>query len=345
MFCQSCGAKNVEGARFCNMCGERIATAGSPGGPVEGGEAPNAAAGAPASEAKGAQAHGPSLAGAPSPMGLSSTGVTLARIGVRSGKSVWAWLAVAAAALIGLGALGMWLVSGGSGEAKKVTVAGHAKPSDPFVIGTPLPKGADTPDVGFVAKGSAGGGGSNGAGAAHEPPGAGARRPKTTTSKHASAAARASAASGKTGKAKTTSKGGSGSSGSAGAAGSGAHTGSASAGGGSSAAAGTVPAGAPAERDIGLDLYGARVRYVVKRYYAARAQSCFDHATRNNPGVSGTVVVSLTIGGDGQVTAASIGRNTTGDGDLGACLAAQVRSWKLPPPPSAGLEMEMPFSR
>ena len=32
MFCQACGLQNSEGARFCNMCGARIAAAGTPGG-------------------------------------------------------------------------------------------------------------------------------------------------------------------------------------------------------------------------------------------------------------------------------------------------------------------------
>ena len=34
MYCQACGAKNTEDARFCNMCGSSIAAVGSPGGPI-----------------------------------------------------------------------------------------------------------------------------------------------------------------------------------------------------------------------------------------------------------------------------------------------------------------------
>ncbi|MEM6959533.1 MAG: zinc ribbon domain-containing protein, partial [Myxococcota bacterium] len=34
MFCQSCGAKNVDDARFCNMCGASLAKAGETGGPI-----------------------------------------------------------------------------------------------------------------------------------------------------------------------------------------------------------------------------------------------------------------------------------------------------------------------
>ena len=78
---------------------------------------------------------------------------------------------------------------------------------------------------------------------------------------------------------------------------------------------------------------------------AARAQGCFDRATRNNPNVSGTVVVSMTIGSEGAVTDTRIVRNTTGDEVLGNCLRSQVASWQLPPPPGGSLEMQMPFSR
>jgi len=106
-----------------------------------------------------------------------------------------------------------------------------------------------------------------------------------------------------------------------------------------------IPTDAPEERDIEMDMYGARVRFVVSRYYAARARGCFDHATLNNPGVSGTVMVNMTIAADGTVSRSEVNRNTTGDATLGACLASQVRQWRLPPPPGGELQMQMPFSR
>ncbi len=107
----------------------------------------------------------------------------------------------------------------------------------------------------------------------------------------------------------------------------------------------TPPTDAPEERDLELDLYSSRVRYVIRRYYANRAQACFDRATRNAPTVSGTVVVSMTIGADGSISRARTTRNTTGDENLGQCLQAQVSTWRLPPPPGGSLDMQMPFSR
>ena len=100
----------------------------------------------------------------------------------------------------------------------------------------------------------------------------------------------------------------------------------------------------PQERDIALEMYASRVRFVIRRYYAARAQTCFDRATRNNPGLRGTVVIRFTIGSDGNVTDSSAIRNTTGEENLGTCLANQVGSWQLPAPEGGPLTLEMPFS-
>jgi TonB family protein len=102
----------------------------------------------------------------------------------------------------------------------------------------------------------------------------------------------------------------------------------------------------PEERDLEMSMYSTRVRYAIQRYYARRAQRCFERATRNNPQVAGTVVVALTIGTDGQVQKGSVSRNTTGNDALGKCLASEVQQWKLSPPPGdEPLTMELPFSR
>jgi len=101
----------------------------------------------------------------------------------------------------------------------------------------------------------------------------------------------------------------------------------------------------PEERDLAMSLYTSQVRFVVRRYYQQRARSCFDRATRNNPTLSGTVVVGLTIGTGGNVVGSTITRNSTGDSALGACLANQARTWRLPAPPEAPLTLQLPFSR
>ena len=99
------------------------------------------------------------------------------------------------------------------------------------------------------------------------------------------------------------------------------------------------------EREVAFDLYAGQVRRVIRQYYAARARSCFERALRNDHGLRGTVVVRFLIALDGTVRQASAVHNTTGDQDLGLCLAGQVESWRLPPPPGdEALELEMPFS-
>jgi TonB family protein len=98
-------------------------------------------------------------------------------------------------------------------------------------------------------------------------------------------------------------------------------------------------------RDLEMDSYAGDVRSVIRRFYAPRARNCYDRATRNNPGLRGTVIVRFTIRPDGQVGQASIADNSTGDDTLGRCIAGQVSTWRLPPPPDdRPLTFEMPFS-
>lgn len=106
-----------------------------------------------------------------------------------------------------------------------------------------------------------------------------------------------------------------------------------------------APADAPQERDLELEMYSSRVRYAVSRYYAARAQSCFDNITKNVPDLRGTVQVAFKIAESGQVSGSRVAKNTTGHAGLGTCLVSQVNSWRLPPPPEANIELQMPFSR
>lgn len=111
----------------------------------------------------------------------------------------------------------------------------------------------------------------------------------------------------------------------------------------------TTPAATPDPSaqtpEMELEMYSARVRYLVRRYYASRAQSCFDQATADNPSLSGQVVVSFHVGADGHVTSARVSRNTTGNDALGSCLARQAEQWSLSPPPSGEVDLSMPFSR
>lgn len=158
---------------------------------------------------------------------------------------------------------------------------------------------------------------------------------------------------------------GSGSSGSGSSGGSGSGSGSSSSGssGGSGSGSGSGSGGSGgtrpepdweamgeqelAERDFEMEAYASRIRSVVRDYYARRAQTCFDTATRNNESVRGTVMIGFTIQASGEIVNSSVVRNTTGIDTIGACLARQVDEWRFPPPPQgdAPLAMQMPFSR
>ena len=457
MYCQGCGAKNTDDARFCNMCGARIAAAGAPGGPISaptqlgvaspatpdpeakdvplahaatvqgsspvprpiepaktavaggvGGPAPAAAddpapklpdtrdndddayaSGEPALRSRRAEAeeYGGVVGGATGPMN-ASVSVSLEAIGVRSSRRTWAAIVAISVSLVLLGALGMHLLESDDAPAPE---AGHAAEDDPFVIGTPVPEGEGAPGVDFVSgtprdtpgtqpiptgadapeegdstapatsgsdeASTARGGSSSGASAGSRRGTTGAGASQGSGDESASGSDGPAAGSGTTGGRTTEATGG----GSSDASGDGAGSDASGGGSGTGPDAPTAgssaedsggetpdpdPDGAPASRDLEMEMYVSRVRYVIQRYYASRAQSCFDMATRNTPSLSGTVVISMTIGADGSVSSARVARNTTGDTSLGNCLAGQVRQWRLGEPPGGeSVTMNMPFSR
>jgi len=378
MFCQSCGAKNSPDARFCNQCGTRIAQKGEPGGPMEtrtGMPAQDVAASPPKEGPKNApvgmgqpesaQPESAPPARAPVSYGgsldnASMMSVSLAGIGVRSSKKTWGIIVLIAVALVAAGAVGSWLLRG---EPEQVASdEGHAEPDDPFVIGSPeIPMGEEPPEVDAVS-------GMVGEGASMSSMSAMSTMSTMSSAMRSTMSSSAGSSSGGSTSMSSTSSGtasmGSTSTTMTGAAMTEAGSDSTSMTGAGSGSGSTSmetsmestsmtslpPMGSeemPEERDLEMEMYSSRVRYVISRYYAGRARSCFDRATRNNPTLSGTVVINMTIAAsDGSVPRASVARNSTGDEVLGRCLAAQVTSWRLPPPPGGeNLQMQMPFSR
>ncbi|HEY8432387.1 MAG TPA: TonB family protein [Sandaracinaceae bacterium] len=356
LYCQQCGAGNSDDARFCNQCGAKIASAGEPGGPL-------ASAGAPPSETT-LKGHGrPVVTGEPRahreepaagrsssaphepppPQSFDISTVSLSAIGVRSRGKAWGILVGTALLLMGLGALGTWVLmrtgAPGDSPAQADPAPPDPLPPEEIEIGDPLPEGAEPPDD--VITGSP------------RPREGSARAPaKRTSSASAGSspsrrgeAGGASGASGSGG-----SRASSGASGSPGASGSSGSASSSGTGGSrSTEPPDTIPDEpdweAMEEADFEMEEYAMRVRSFVRQYYAQRAQSCFDHETRNVQSVRGTVVIGFDIQADGNVSNAEVVRNSTGLDTLGRCLASQVARWRLPPPPEAPLPMQIPFSR
>lgn len=295
----------------------------------------------------------------PDMSGTSMSGVTLSGLGIQSPARTWAVLIGGALLLFVVGALSMWLLMGRGepGEESEVGETGASAPDDlaadlreDFEVGTPLPEGVEPPEVDFVS------GDVRPVRKSEPPPRTTVVRAKRSSRPPSAAPSPDTRANGaraeRTPRAET---GGQGSSSSGDSANAGSASNSAgeqpseASGGGATAggtgAANTVPTEVPEDRDMAMELYTGRVRFVIRRYYAARAQSCFDRATRNEQELRGTVVVSFTIGADGQVGRTSVARNTTGNDTLGTCLAGQMSSWRLPPPPNGEIELQMPFSR
>lgn len=296
---------------------------------------------------------GGSIQHRPAMSSSSMSGVTLSGLGIQSAARTWGVLIGGALLLFSVGALSMWLLMGRSDTSDATETAdGEATSADDvpedlredFEVGTPLPEGVEPPEVDFVS-------GDVRPTRRSEPP------PRTTVVRGNRRSKRPAAAGSvqsserrapdgsresqteRTASAEVEGRGAA----AATSAGESSTADGPSAGG--SGAANAVPTEVPEDRDMAMELYTGRVRFVIRRYYASRAQSCFDRATRNEQELRGTVVVSFTIGADGQVGNTSVARNSTGNDTLGTCLAGQMRSWRLPPPPNGEIELEMPFSR
>lgn len=351
MFCQACGADNSEDARFCNMCGAPIAAAGSPGGPVAeptalgiGGEGSTPP---PAIASDAGAREGEPTRKDPVPESTSMMNVSLEDLGVRSNSQA-ALLIVGVVAL--LMAVGGAFTYYGTRSEEPAPETGHAEASDPFVIGAPIPEGLGAPlpaPSGELPESpEAPAAEVDAPPATSDAPARPDGRPRTAPRRPDRVAGAATATA--TPEAPETAEPAAPESADA------PVTAEASAPAAeadasdtaAAAAAREIPTDAPEERDVELEMYAGRVRFLVQRYYAARAQTCFDHATMNDPGLHGAVVIDMTIAPSGEVSRARVARNSTGDAELGQCLARQVDSWRLSPPPGGEqAQMQMPFSR
>jgi hypothetical protein len=342
LFCQQCGAENSGDARFCNQCGSRIASAGEPGGPLpeESEEAPPASEEAPPTSEETLLGHDPddepvaeTAQEAPPPQAsFDVSTISLSAIGVRSRTKAWSVLIAITLFLISLGAGGAWLVL-----SRKTDAPRAQNDPAPVEIGDAIPEGAEVPDIDFVPGSPRPARHSERATptrttpeAAHAPtrtiPEA-ARPPTPTEAPRPARAAHTSEPAPARAPTKT-------------------HEPAPNA----PANNASPPAEEPdweqmEEEDDEMDEYASRVRSFIRTYYARRAQGCFEHESRNNEQVRGTVLIAFSIRQDGNVDNAHVARNTTGLDSLGACLANQVNGWRLPVPPEAPLPMQMPFSR
>jgi hypothetical protein len=70
-----------------------------------------------------------------------------------------------------------------------------------------------------------------------------------------------------------------------------------------------------------------KVRDVIKKN-AGQIKACYDQRLKENPTLSGRLVVDFDITG-GRVTTVGISTNTTGDKGLEDCVKSRVRGWRF----------------
>jgi TonB family protein len=383
VFCQACGARNADDARFCNMCGARIAAAGEPGGPLASvGRTQDRAPAetAPALPTSGPHASLPGMSGAGTSSTMSGVRVSLEAIGVRSSGKTWAILIGGGLVVFAAGAGGMYVAMriGAEPQAEVPPERPVEAPTGPlatpdsgdtesddveFLTARPRGRSSPPPSVGGSAAAAdreragarSGAGGASAASVGRSGTGSSRTGTSGATVGGGRAVGESSTASGGGGSGATVGGGREESATASGGGGSGATVGGGRAVGESSTASGSggrdsQPDWAAMEAaEPGFDpmqSYGRHVRRVIREFYVRRAQSCFDHESRlDREPVRGTVVIGFTIEESGEVTNSHVVENTTGRESLAACLARQVDQWRLPPPPEevGEVEMAMPF--
>lgn len=130
-------------------------------------------------------------------------------------------------------------------------------------------------------------------------------------------------------------------------AGSGGGTGGGSGGGvGSGAGGGTGPgSGGGGKRGAyapGVYRSNASLLAVIQRY-AAGIQYCYGNELKRQEGLSGKLVVALTVAASGEVLEATIVESSIGSGRLAACALAQIREWRFPPIDFGVTAFQAPF--
>ncbi len=84
------------------------------------------------------------------------------------------------------------------------------------------------------------------------------------------------------------------------------------------------------------------IRTVV-RAHIGEIRECYNAGLERNPELGGKIVVGFEIAADGAVKRSEITESTVADAQVGACVAAAVKSWKFPAPQGGSVEVAYPF--
>jgi TonB family protein len=77
--------------------------------------------------------------------------------------------------------------------------------------------------------------------------------------------------------------------------------------------------------------------------YAAGIQYCYGNELKRQEGLSGKLVVALTVAASGEVIEATIVENTLGSSRLASCALSQIRDWKFPAIERGTTTFQAPF--
>ncbi len=81
----------------------------------------------------------------------------------------------------------------------------------------------------------------------------------------------------------------------------------------------------------------------VVRRYAPAIQYCYESELKNDPGLRGKLVVSLTVAADGRVTDAAVVEDRLGNPAVADCALAQIRAWRFPAIDGGATTFRVPF--
>jgi TonB family protein len=81
----------------------------------------------------------------------------------------------------------------------------------------------------------------------------------------------------------------------------------------------------------------------VVRRYAPGIQFCYDNELKKQAGLGGKLIVSITVAAAGNVSGASVVKDTVGSPELVRCAIAQIEAWRFPTIPEGTVTFQAPF--